>query len=105
MEVLKEKMEHYIKRMEYTYGDKEYKNHLDTLLDEFNNDTFIATDKFELSYLQEKVERMKFIIEVNFNLKWDEKTALIGRIDMFKKNIKYSGWRIADIQTEIMKII
>ena len=48
---------------------------------------------------------MKFIIEVNFNLKWDEKTALIGRIDMFKKNIKYSGWRIADIQTEIMKII
>lgn len=133
MDVLKEKMENYIKRMstEHTYVErpkkklspiqemelgfksmelheqnkKTHKENLSAMLNDFDNDTFIVTDRFEISYVQEKIQRMRFLIEVDFDLKWDEKTELIGRLDTFRKNIKFSGRRIEHIQKEIIKII
>jgi hypothetical protein len=127
MDVLQEKMENYIKKItwqheftapskdnrdfaiEYNESKKRYTEkyaaNLSTVFNEFVNETFIVTDNFEFSYLQEKVEIMKLLISVSFNIKLSEKKKYIGILNTFKKNIKYSNRRIDDIQKEILDIL
>lgn len=105
LDVLKEKMEKYIQECDIKFWDEKAKEKFSQIVNEFTQDTFILTDAFEFSYLQDKIERMKFLIDVNFDIKRNEKEDLIWRLNTFKKNIKYSGRRITDIQKEIIDII
>ena len=106
LDVLKEKMERYIQNLQ--------NDGLRTsiLLDEFSKDTFIVTDNFEQKYLQKKIEDIKEIIKKPLTSAYDgvyrdeEKIyKQVGTIDAYKKNIKYSTWRISDIHDEILKVI
>ena len=56
---------------------EEAKEKFSQIVNEFTQDTFILTDAFEFSYLQDKIERMKFLIDVSFGLKREEKETLI----------------------------
>lgn len=104
MEVLKEKMEHYRKKFNYELGDGA-KDKIYAAADEFSKDTFIITDNFEFSYLQEKIERMRWLIHVDYRFERKEKEGIISALDSFKKNIKYTNRRIDAIQKEIIDII
>lgn len=104
MEVLKEKMEHYVNEL---YWDVD-QDQLNEFIDTFMHDTFIITDNFEFSYLQERIEKIKFLISVKYwrpHIPYEEKAKIIGKVDGFKKQIKYTDRRIDDIQKEIVKIL
>lgn len=107
LDVLKEKMERYIQNFQELGWIS-----TETLLDEFSKDTFIVTDNFEQKYLQKKIEDIKEIINKPLTSAYDgvcideEKIyKQVGILDAYKKNIKYSTWRISDIHDEILKVI
>ncbi len=104
MSVLKEKMWKYIKQFKQKDENIILIEHIENIIKEFSKDTFIITDKFELTYLQGEIDSIKEIIKTS----WLQQTELfkqIGRIDQYKKQIKYSDRRITDISDRIIEII
>jgi hypothetical protein len=107
MDILKEKIDNYYENIFCTPGEDHdtYKHRFTALMDDFDKDTFIITDRFELSYLQEKITRMRRQIPMSFGLSKDEKERAIGILDTYRQKIKFSDRRIDQIQKEIMHII
>jgi 5-methylcytosine-specific restriction endonuclease McrBC GTP-binding regulatory subunit McrB len=65
MSVLKEKMGKYIKQFKQKDENIILIEHIENIIKEFSKDTFIITDKFELTYLQGEIDSIKEIIKTS----------------------------------------
>lgn len=107
MEVLKEKMEFYLKNLQrkepglHPPSNEE----LASLIEQFAGDTFILTDNLDLQYLQDQIEKIKIILKNTRFLPYEDLYKYIGIIDAYKKNIKYSNRRITQISDELINVI
>jgi hypothetical protein len=99
-EVLNEKFHNYIKKL------KELQNleDLDQILNSFSQDSFILTDRHEHKYLNSRIEEIKKIIE-DTNIPNDRREKYISIINNYKKQIRFSGWRIVDVSDNIIDIL
>jgi CHAD domain-containing protein len=94
MEVLKEKMEKYLQELEEKEQEETtLSERIQNVMAKFSQETFTVTDKFELTYLQEKLKEMKDKIK-NLSLSEGEQFAHIGILNGYKQKLKYSKWRI-----------
>lgn len=105
MEVLKEKMEKYLQELEEKEQEETtLSERIQNVMAKFSQETFTVTDKFELTYLQEKLKEMKDKIK-NLSLSEGEQFAHIGILNGYKQKLKYSKWRIWDIEDALFEII
>lgn len=102
----KDKLDLYIQNLEaYDQAEKIYKEKFFAMMDDFAKDTFVVTDRYEFAYLQKMIDKMRLFLSVNFYIHREDMEKAVGILNGFKKNIKYSHRRIGDIEDEIMKII
>lgn len=106
MNVLQEKMTEYQTLIEQSKKtDMTNKQYIDDIMTKFSQDIFVVTDKFEMKYLQEKIEEIKNKIKNHPKLPTEKKYEYIGIVNHYKQQIKYSGWRIDQVADELLEII
>jgi len=106
MEVLQEKCSYYIKQL-HEIQNSNQKENLKQIINEFRNNKFIVSDNYELTYLQDSINTIKWIIKKipNSIVSEQDRYAVIGIIDKYKEQIKYSWLWIDAIKDEIIDII
>lgn len=112
LDVLKEKFKGYLdfrkklrkEDLDNNEDNQKIISYLDTMI---SKGSFIITDRFELKYLQEQIERLKMNLNryEKRDIDSEEFYKLIGIINGYKENISFSGWRIWDIKEELLKVI
>ncbi|MDR0369248.1 MAG: hypothetical protein LBH96_01590 [Candidatus Peribacteria bacterium] len=82
-DVLEEKFTTYAQNIEHFKSDP---TTLTQILQQFENDTFIATDKFERTFITQKVEELKKLIN-SAQISSEKKYQYIGQLNAYKQKI------------------
>ncbi|MDR2190162.1 MAG: hypothetical protein LBP53_03040 [Candidatus Peribacteria bacterium] len=83
-DVLEEKFDTYCRNIQKAQSDP---NTLTNIMNQFQNDTFIATDNAERTFIQTKIEELKNIIQ-QAQISQDKKFTFIGQLNKYKGQIQ-----------------
>jgi len=84
---------------------KEYQEDRQWMIQSFEKNTFILTDKHDLHYLQEQIKKIEEQIHDDWWLDNETKYAYISTIHQYKQQIHYTDWNIQTVVTKIIELI